>query len=815
MIRARVFAPGLVGILALVSCGDDGVGGSGAAGGEGPGGQGGGGGGGSETFTVVGGAQKGPMILGSSISISSLTPSLDPTGDVYNTQTSSDAGDFSVTVAAAGLAALEASGFHYDEIAGELSTAPIVLRGLAEVGGPAPVFVNVVTHLEELRVRALVAQGQSLADAVAQSETEMQDALSIGFPNVWQSTPGSSMSILAGDTDANAYLFAVSAVLLQAATTAAGGSDGPVDGELQELLNTLAQDLASDGAIDLATSDVLLAAQLELDTALVKQNLADRIDELELPGSVPDIDRILDQDQDGHVNVDDNCPRVFNPGQEDTDLDGLGDACPPPSECGNGVVEAGEPCDDGNADEEDECTSLCTLVGCGDGIVQASLGEACDDGNDIPGDGCSECYVLRGIFASGDRTCATMRNAVGGRLKCWGDGAYGALGTGETQDIGDDPGEIENLAPVDFGIPEEYFDADYFSMIPQSNCARRIPDAIKCWGRNDRGQLGLGDTSARGDEPGEMGAALAATVTVPAGVAGYPRGNGFCAYDDATNRFYCWGSNDNGVLGAGPGPDRGDDPLDLPLSSGPATAGANGQVGRHGLRLGTFNDQIITWGANESGQLGQGTTEPWGDDAGETAENAPAVFTIRTGGIQPEYIALGRAHSCVRHNSIRCWGANNVGQLGLGHTQNIGDEPGEMEALQGFNLLGAVFLFSDPDADFTCATKENPAATYDLYCWGANTSGQLGRGDIENMGDDPDELVAYPTIDLGDDVNVQRVAVGRAHVCVMYTSAGAPLLPRLKCWGDNSHGQLGLGDTENRGDDPGEMGNALPDVPLN
>lgn len=498
-------------LLALAACADD------SSDGGGQGGEGGG-----ASFTVVGGAQKGPMILGSQISISTLTPSLEPTGDVYNTQTTNDAGEFSVGVGAPGLAALEASGFHFDEIAGELSSAPIVLRGLAEVGG-APVYVNVVTHLEELRVRTLVGQGLSLSDAVTQSEAEIQSALFIGSPNVTLSTPGASMSILAGDTDANAYLFAVSAVLLQAATTAAGGSNGPVDAELQELLNTVAQDLGSDGAIDVATGELLLAAQLELDTAVVKQNLAERMTELGLPGPVPDIDRILDQDQDGHVNVDDNCPRVSNPNQEDTDADGIGDACPPPSDCGNGVVEFGEACDDGNADEEDECTTLCTVVGCGDGIVQASLGEACDDGNDVTGDGCSECYVLAGIYAAGDRTCATLRNAVGRRLKCWGDGAYGALGTGDTEDIGDDPGEIETLVPIDSGIPEEFFDEWSLGMIAQTTCARRIPDAIKCWGRNDRGQLGLGDTDARGDEPGEMGAALVTTATAAAGIA---RSNG-------------------------------------------------------------------------------------------------------------------------------------------------------------------------------------------------------------------------------------------------------------------------------------------------
>lgn len=62
--------------------------------------------------------------------------------------------------------------------------------------------------------------------------------------------------------------------------------------------------------------------------------------------------------------------------------------------CGNGVIEAGEQCDDGNGNNDDGCTVGCTTPVCGDGFVQASLGEVCDDGNAVNGDGCeSSCAV--------------------------------------------------------------------------------------------------------------------------------------------------------------------------------------------------------------------------------------------------------------------------------------------------------------------------------------------------------------------------------------------------------------------------------------
>jgi cysteine-rich repeat protein len=70
--------------------------------------------------------------------------------------------------------------------------------------------------------------------------------------------------------------------------------------------------------------------------------------------------------------------------------------------CGNGVVEAGEACDDGNASSTDGCLATCVVASCGDGFVRAGV-EACDDGNALAGDGCSPaCAVETGFACAGE-----------------------------------------------------------------------------------------------------------------------------------------------------------------------------------------------------------------------------------------------------------------------------------------------------------------------------------------------------------------------------------------------------------------------------
>lgn len=273
-----------------------------------------------------GAAEKGPFVLGSSIAISPVSAAGNPTGQVFNTQTMNDLGEFSVELDVTGFVSLEGEGFYYNEVAGALSTAPITLRAYHEIdaAGAQEVYLNVLTHLTFDRVRTLLASGATSADAIDQAEDEIVTALGVGPPGFDPGARAAQLNILRGAEPRNAYLFAVSSVLGQAATDDGGGS---ADAVLQELINRISLDLRDDGALAAETGATLEAAERALDPARVMDDLAARLADLGSAQPVPDLDTMIDTDGDGLVNADDDCPRVADPDQSDGDGDGRGDAC--------------------------------------------------------------------------------------------------------------------------------------------------------------------------------------------------------------------------------------------------------------------------------------------------------------------------------------------------------------------------------------------------------------------------------------------------------------------------------------------------------
>jgi cysteine-rich repeat protein len=348
---------------------------------------------GDEWVVVQGAVQKGPLLLGSSVDVAQLDTSGNPTGTSFSTSTINDAGEFWVEVPKSGPVSIEGSGYYYNEITGDLSGGWITLRAIymASKTETQPITINPITHLSYERVRALRDQGQTFADAIVTAEQELQVALGIGLADLDITQPGTALDILGGDTLDNAYLFAVSTVLAQAGVESAGGLDGSIDAHLQGLMNEIALDLADDGQIAVDLQATIDAAELGFNTAYVEAALAARLETIGSSAEVPDLDTVLDQDDDLLLNIDDNCDVVVNVDQADGDGDGVGNAC--------------DNCQDiANADQVDADADglgdACD-VECGDGELDE--GELCDDGNVLYGDGCNADCVPWGTLLWQDR----------------------------------------------------------------------------------------------------------------------------------------------------------------------------------------------------------------------------------------------------------------------------------------------------------------------------------------------------------------------------------------------------------------------------
>lgn len=166
------------------------------------------------------------------------------------------------------------------------------------------------------------------------------------------------------------------------------------------------------------------------------------------------------------------------------------------------------------------------------------------------------------------------------------------------------------------------------------------------------------------------------------------------------------------------------------------------------------------WGDNQFGELGDGGTE--------FNSHVPVAVSGITNATQ---ISSGADHACavLRGGSVECWGDNNMGDLGNG-TTTPSNVPVAVSGIAGATQVVAGVAES-------CALLANGA----IDCWGWNTYGQLGDG---NAGGPSNAPVAVSGI-----TNAVQVVLGNTHACALLADKS------VECWGDNSLGQLGDGQT--------------------
>jgi E3 ubiquitin-protein ligase HERC3 len=377
---------------------------------------------------------------------------------------------------------------------------------------------------------------------------------------------------------------------------------------------------------------------------------------------------------------------------------------------------------------------------------------------------------------------------------------------------------IESVEEIELIVPSEsIFSASTGTAVQleigeSHSCAISNTGGVKCWGEGSDGQLGIGNTLDLGDEPEEMGVNLP-FLDLGAGIIPTSLALGeqhTCALFDI-GTIKCWGDVASLGLGLSDSDDGfGDGYLEtgdmLPSVSLPSgrTATMIEAAGGHTCAE-LDNDDLICWGRNQFGQLGMGNNTILGDDINEIGDDFSIVELPP--GRNVSKLALGPRHTCAiwDNGSVSCWGGNSFGQLGNGDVHSIGDDVSEMGANLGFVSFpnGETAVNITAGDGFTCVILSNS----DTVCWGANQFGQLGIENTNEIGNQGGEMGnSLGAIDFGTSRYAVEIDAGSTSVCAILDNA------QVKCWGQNDVGQLGLGDTLNRGDGFNEMGNTLPSV---
>jgi alpha-tubulin suppressor-like RCC1 family protein len=250
----------------------------------------------------------------------------------------------------------------------------------------------------------------------------------------------------------------------------------------------------------------------------------------------------------------------------------------------------------------------------------------------------------------------------------------------------------------------------------------------------------------------------------------------------------CWGDNALGFVGYGHKRRVDGPPIELPDVDlgGPASMITAGA--RHFCALLESGD-VRCWGNNGSGQLGLGHSEIVGDNETPAEEDPVAI-----GGLVL-HMAAGFSHTCVALEGglLRCWGANAFGQLGYGHEEPVGDD--ETPAQEGYVNVGGEVVAIASGFAHTCALLQGGA----VRCWGVST--QLGiPGTSDDVGDNEDPATSGTT-DIG--------GVAEQLVAANYFTCAVRGDQRVVCWGAAGSGRLGYGSSDdNVGDDetPAEQG---------
>ena len=343
------------------------------------------------------------------------------------------------------------------------------------------------------------------------------------------------------------------------------------------------------------------------------------------------------------------------------------------------------------------------------------------------------------ISTSADHSCAVSQT---GRLYCWGRNAY--------QQLSQPLSARRAIGPVRVGSDTDW---ERVATGLDHTCALKAETQLYCWGRNTAGQLGLGNTVT----------SVVARVGADEEWSYVSAGNRHTCAAFPFGVISCWGDGQLGQLGLG-NTSSFLEPQQLSFVGSLSRVDVGAEHGC-ALLFGAVIDEsnqevtLLCWGNNSSGQLGLGN---------KITQNMPTQV-----GTAKDWSSLsaGAQHTCAinQFSELYCWGDNSSGQLGLGEVAPSVDlsTPQQVVSELGWQSVSA-------GDNHTCAINNE----HQLHCWGSNSRGQLGLGDIAMA------TSLSPTI--VSDGFWTSVSAGATHTCAIGGFAGG------FCWGDNTYDQLGI-----------------------
>ena len=222
--------------------------------------------------------------------------------------------------------------------------------------------------------------------------------------------------------------------------------------------------------------------------------------------------------------------------------------------------------------------------------------------------------------------------------------------------------------------------------------------------------------------------------------------------------LFAWGSNEYGLLGSGNSTASSDKPVYILGNIKQIFASDNVTFAI------TYGNSLYAWGNNNFGQTGTGNNAQ--------SINIPTKINGITGNIKKIYTIDKSAFALTDDGSVYTWGDNTNGMLGLGVSDAIVNTPQKITSINSFikDLVVNRLKFS-----VLALTSDNS-----LYAWGDNQYGQLGIGNNNS-------IVTTPTKVNGITGNIKEIITNRYSVYVLTDDNS------LYIWGNNRDGQLGLG----------------------